>query len=126
MSTHTTPTAPTATLPALRSCSHPGCKATLAPNNQSGKCREHRSHSKSNGNGAVAAKTNGHAVAAKANGFDRHPAGGNGAHNGAQQRVVAERVKIVCADKDLVRLILDAIPAEDKAVMVAAWLSGGN
>jgi hypothetical protein len=122
----TTTTAKAETLPApLRSCSEPGCKAKLASNNTSGKCQEHRSHSKSNGNGAVAAANgNGHAVAD--NGLDRKPAGGNGAitHGAVSQQLAEERAKILCADADLVRLILDRIPLEDKMKFTAAWLSG--
>jgi hypothetical protein len=125
----TTTTAKAETPPApLRSCSEPGCRATLAPNNQSGKCQKHRIHSKSNGNGAVAAANgNGHAVAGKTNGLDCHPAGGNGAMpHGAAQHLAEERAKILCADADLVRLILDQIPMEDKMKFTASWLSGRN
>jgi len=125
----TTTNAPIVATPEMlpaRICSEPGCKAKLGPTNSSGKCQEHRSHTKSNGNGAVAAANgNGHAVAGRANGLDRHPAGGNGAHNGAQQ-LAAERVKVLLADKDLCRMILDLIPLEDKIKFTAAWLSGRN
>ena len=121
----TTTNAPVAaaieTLPAPRICAHRGCKKALGANNHSGFCHQHHPHTKAKANGTDAAKANGHAVAEKANGFDRHPAGDNG--NGAQPLVV-DRLKMLCADKDLCRLILDAIPAEDKAVMVAAWLRG--
>jgi hypothetical protein len=128
MTTANASTIPAARAPELpaRSCSEPGCKAKLAPNNQSGKCREHRSHSKSNGAGAGAtakpAAGNGHAVTSKTNGLDRHPGAHNG--NGRQPQIVTERVKMLCADNDLCLRILDAIPVEDKAVMVAAWISG--
>ena len=130
MTTTTTTAKAETTLPApLQSCSQPGCKAKLASNNTSGKCQEHRSHSKSNGNGAVAAANgNGHAVAEKTNGLDRKPAGANGAipHSTVSQQLTEERAKILCADKDLVRLILDRIPLEDKMKFTAAWLSGQN
>jgi hypothetical protein len=121
------PASSTATSPGAFICAHPGCKKRLGANNTSGKCQEHRSHTKSRGTSAE--KTNGHAAAGKTNGVDRHLlATGNGAHNGngAQPQLVAERAKRLLADADLARLIWEKIPDDDKAALCAAWLSGQN
>ena len=125
--TTTTTLAKSETRPAPRTCAHPECKKELGERNASGYCASHVQLHKSNGNGA-AAQTNGHAVAEKANGLDRQPAGGNGAipHGGVSQQFAAERAKIACADKGLLRLILEAIPLEDKVKFATAWLSGQN
>lgn len=90
----------TETAPASRACAHPGCKARLSVNNTSGKCQKHRSHTaKPKTNGAappmVMTQANGHA-------------------NGHALTLLEERVE----------LVLQAIPPEEKARMVTAWLSG--
>jgi hypothetical protein len=114
----TTTTAKAETLPApLRSCSEPGCKATLAPNNTSGKCQEHRSHSKSNGNGVVASHGNGVDPAHSA-----EIARGNIAQ--AQKHIAEERIGRLLADKAMRTKIFELIPDADKLKFVASWLAG--
>jgi hypothetical protein len=114
-------------------CAHPGCKKILGVNNTSGKCQEHRSHTKSSGNRAVVAKkTNGHAVEGKTNGIHvESPTShwrpcAQWKYPTSQSQLVAERAKHLLADPDLARLIWAAIPEDDKAAFCAAWLSGQN
>jgi hypothetical protein len=124
------PASSAAPSPAPRTCTHPDCENILRPGNISGKCQQHRSHTKSNGNSAGAKKTNGHAVAGKTNGVDRHLllVGGDRPHNGngGKPQLAAERAKTLLADPDLARLIWAAIPEDDKTAFCAAWLSGQN
>jgi hypothetical protein len=114
-----------------RTCATPGCKRVLALNNTSGVCREcgdrqGRSHSKkTNGHGLQLARRDTEPTEraqvlmhvsspttpelAKPNGHAPH---GNGGGPGATN--VESRVD----------LLLAAIPAEDKAKMLSAWLAG--
>jgi hypothetical protein len=116
----------------------PGCKNELSYNNRSGRCGDcqtklgrRRDRSK---------KTNGHngvqqdralqaplerqaAPPAKRNGAAHHPVHHNG--NGAQRAEEPSRLLLVMPNVDSrVDLLLAAVPREDKAKMLSAWLAG--
>jgi hypothetical protein len=107
-----------------RICATPGCKRILALNNTSGLCgecreRQGRSHSKkTNGHGAHGLQlarrrvVSESAAPAKSNGADSDPPHLNG--NGVGTVPLESRVD----------LLLAAMPREDKAKMLMAWLAG--
>lgn len=128
------PTLTAAQVPAGRLCGHPGCKQQLGPNNTCGFCRAHRSHTKQvTGNGHLQVARGPQAVPTKkpngASRVDRPRGNGNGAQPVEERRSprgvarIEERVQLLLAAVPL-DAVIAAIPREDQAKLISAWLSG--
>jgi hypothetical protein len=132
-----TSAAPTSTAPqvlAVNVCRQPGCKQQLGAKNTCGFCRQHRSHVKqAGGNGQLQVARGPQAVPAKkpngASRDDRPRGSGSGAQPAESSRSqlgaarIEERLQVLLAAVPL-DAVIAAIPLEDQAKLVSAWLAG--
>jgi hypothetical protein len=104
--------------PAMKVCRQAGCKRQLGPNNTCGFCREHRSHTKNTSADGRGVQPHREPQAAPhlvlPNGADHHDREGNRAQPAEETARIESRVD----------LLLAAIPREEKAKMLCAWMAG--